>query len=225
MGDQKNAREWIALANEGASDKYQAELRWLEITALLAEGKRDEASEMLKQFKSVDSPNMKDYYNSVAANYWLMDFPETIQQFEQAEALREKLEMKPMSKGSMDSYIYASYAYQQLEQLDKSRDLIKLISSEQDRVATSPGRVSADIWYQKSLLQAIEGESQMALITLQRAIDEGWTQPLQIMEEPILRSLKSDSNFKAMLAGLETRMNLMREQLVFEESFNSHWKS
>ncbi|MFT5520396.1 MAG: hypothetical protein ACI9IA_000989, partial [Enterobacterales bacterium] len=131
----------------------------------------------------------------------------------------------PMKKSGMGAYIMASYAYQQLEQLDKSNELLRLIKLEQDNIITSDVRVTANLWYEKSLVQAIEGDHQLALITLQRAIDEGWTQPLRTKEEPILKALKDDINFKSMMAGLETRMNLMREQLVVEESFSNHWKS
>jgi len=224
LGDMNNAHHWMKLAKNNASEAFQGQLRWLDVTALLAEGKRDEAREKLLQFKSTDNPTAQDYYNAVVANYWLQDFPETIEQYELAEELNAKNDKSSMNFKHMDVYIYTAFAYQQLEQLDKARTLMQQIIAEQDRVTTSGGRVTAELWYQKSLLQAIEGEHQMSLITLQRAIDEGWSQPLKTMEEPILQSLKSDENFKAMMAGLETRMTLMREQLAFEESFSSHWR-
>jgi len=225
LGDLANAKEWMAIAKEGASEEFTYGLGWMEISALLLEGNRQQAKVVLSQYKTVDKPDMWGYYNSTKANYWLTDYPETIAQFEKAEALRIKNDMMPMKKLGMDAYIFASFAYQQLEQLDKSKELLKLIKLEQDKIITSGLRITADLWYNKSLVQVIEGDFQSALITLQRAIDEGWTQPLRTKEEPILKALMDDVNFKSMLAGLETRMNLMREQLALDESFSNHWKS
>ena len=89
---------------------------------------------------------------------------------------------------------------------------------------TSGERIFPYNWYLQSLVHAIDGDNRMALITLQRAIDEGWTQPLRIKEEPILQTMKQDTNFKAMVAGLETKISLMRERLTFEERFASRLK-
>jgi TolB-like protein/Flp pilus assembly protein TadD len=225
LGDLLNAKEWVAIVKEGASEDILYSLGWIDVWTLLLEGNRQEAETVLTQLKTVENPNMWQYYNSSKANYWLTDYPETIAQFEKAEAYRAENKTMPMKKSGMGAYIMASYAYQQLEQLDKSNELLRLIKLEQDNIITSDVRVTANLWYEKSLVQAIEGDHQLALITLQRAIDEGWTQPLRTKEEPILKALKDDINFKSMMAGLETRMNLMREQLVVEESFSNHWKS
>jgi len=224
LNDRKNSKHWLDIASEGAPKEYAVPLGWLQLTTLLAEGKRQQAHAILSQFKTVASPDLKLYDNAVVANYFLMDYPETIRQFEQAEALRIKLDITAFSHNSIEANIYASYAYQQLEQFDKSTSLIQQLFAEQERLVKGGGRVTSEHWYQKSLLQSLEGEQKMALITLQRAIDEGWSQPLRISEEPIFQKLKTDNNFQAMLAGLETRMSLMREQLSFEESFAQRWK-
>ena len=225
LGDVAQAREWIAVAETNASKSYKDKFAWLNYSAYMIEGKALEARKVLSDLKDVKSSGMRDYYNAVLFNYWLGDYPQAIRQFENAEAIRIEKSIDVLPKGTIESYIYAAYAYQQLEQDEKSNALIELVNAEQDKLMTSGGRIDANIWYQKSLIQAIEGESQMALITLQRAIDEGWIQQVRISVEPLYKNLKSDTNFKAMVTGLEAKINLMREQLAYEESFPNHWKS
>ena len=227
LGDHEKTREWMAIASDGASENFSSKLDWLEFAALLSEGNRTEAFDILENFKVVDKDNSKlnNYYRSVIANYFLTDYSEVVRQFELSEELREKLNMKEgVHQGEIDAFIYASYAYNQMEQFEKSNTLITMINSEHERITTSGGRISSDFWYQKSLIQSINGDEKMALITLQRAIDEGWSHPLRLSEEPMLTKLKSNDDFKAILTGLETRMSLMREQLAFEETLDDPWK-
>ena len=225
LGEIDQAREWITIAETDESEKYKGKLAWLNFSFYMTEGNTQKAREILSDFKEVSSPNMREYYNSVSVNYWLADYSQAIRQFESAEVMRSEKNIDAMSHGAMTAYIYAAFAYQQLEQQDKSNHIINLINVEHDKKMTSGERINANLWYQKSLVQAIEGERQLALISLQRAIDEGWTERLRIQNEPIYINLNSDTNFKAMVTGLEAKINLMREQLAFEESISHHWKS
>jgi hypothetical protein len=54
---------------------------------------------------------------------------------------------------------------------------------------------------------------------LQRAVDEGWRQHWRPTVEPSLSSLWEDGDFRAMMAGLQTRMDVMRRQIDAEEEF------
>ena len=68
-------------------------------------------------------------------------------------------------------------------------------------------------------LSAISDEPQMAPVHLQRAGDEGWRQHWRPTVEPSLSSLWEDGDFRAMMAGLQTRMDVMRRQIDAEEEF------
>ncbi len=63
----------------------------------------------------------------------------------------------------------------------------------------------------------------MALIHTQRAIDEGWRQYWRPGAEPILAEIYIGDAFQAMMAGLQTRMSIMREQLTMADSFTEDW--
>ena len=56
----------------------------------------------------------------------------------------------------------------------------------------------------------------MAVISIQRAIDEGWTASWRLRFDPILQAMHGEEDLKAVIAGLETRLSLMREQLARE---------
>ncbi len=63
----------------------------------------------------------------------------------------------------------------------------------------------------------------MALVHMQRAVDEGWRQHWRPGVEPILAKLNQQKSFMAMMAGLETRMAIMREQHTLAAAFDSDW--
>jgi len=70
----------------------------------------------------------------------------------------------------------------------------------------------------------MRGENNLALIHLQRAVDEGWREHWRPMVEPVMAGLVKEPAFDAMMQGLTTRMDLIREQIAFDESFESDWK-
>jgi hypothetical protein len=67
----------------------------------------------------------------------------------------------------------------------------------------------------------MEGHNQLALINMQRAINEGWRKYWLPRVDPAFAALVAERELSTMMAGLETQMALMREQLAFEESFAS----
>jgi len=85
------------------------------------------------------------------------------------------------------------------------------------------GPVDPEDWYRKALVAAIKGEDQMALIHMQSAVDEGWREYWRPQFEPALVRLISQKPFQAMMAGLETRLNIIREQFEMEAQFATGW--
>jgi len=121
LGDSKNAKNWIAIAAKDAPDDYKIQIAWFEIAILLTEGKRDQAYTRLSELKYVNKPSLDEYYRSTIVNYMLEDYPETISQFEKATELKTESGKAYMSHSAIDAHIYAAYAYQQLEQSEKSQ--------------------------------------------------------------------------------------------------------
>ena len=74
-------------------------------------------------------------------------------------------------------------------------------------------------WYRQALANQLAGQQQMALMSLQRGIDEGWVAFWQPPIEPILQDMAAQPEFQAMMGGLQTRINLSRGQYALEQSF------
>jgi hypothetical protein len=57
------------------------------------------------------------------------------------------------------------------------------------------------------------------LIQLQRAVDEGWREHWRPAVDPMMSELKSDQTFQVMMAGLENRLAIIRDQFQMEAEF------
>jgi hypothetical protein len=123
----------------------------------------------------------------------------------------------------LEAALAAAYAYKSVGDEKNKLELLGKINVEFKDMLAEGGRIKPESWYRMALLSAIEDNEQMTLVNLQRAIDEGWRQSWRPPVEPILKELIAGKNFQSMLAGLETRMSIMREQLTLAASFESDW--
>jgi hypothetical protein len=123
----------------------------------------------------------------------------------------------------LEAALAAAYAYKHIGDEANKLELLGKINAQFENMQAEGIRIRPESWYQMALLSAIEDNDQMALVNLQRAIDEGWRQSWRPPVEPILKELIAGKNFQSMLAGLETRMSIMREQLTLAASFESDW--
>ena len=73
-------------------------------------------------------------------------------------------------------------------------------------------------------MQAIRGQDDLALMYLERAMDEGWRQHWRPGVEPCFAGLLDNPQFVAMMDNLSSRMDLMREQIAFDAAFDSGWR-
>jgi tetratricopeptide (TPR) repeat protein len=112
-----------------------------------------------------------------------------------------------------------AFAYRQQDDYEAADALIKRVGLNLAKRVSGTNPVDASVWYRYALYHALEGKSQMALMSLQRAIDEGWVDHWQPQVEPALQGLLPQSDMQNMLAGLQTRLNLSREQYAFDKSF------
>ena len=113
----------------------------------------------------------------------------------------------------------AIHAYQQLGQVELATDLLVALKADLDEAVASAVRANPDVWYRHALANQLAGQQRLALISLQRAIDEGWVAFWQARIEPILQPVSVEPDFQAMMAGLQTRIHLSRGQYELEQSF------
>jgi len=224
IGDFINADHWLNLASQDVPDEYMPRLSWLKIASLLARGDRVGAENMTKPMLTASRLNKTAFMNATLAGYHLNDFPAAVAAFEKASKLEKQHMMGEDMDTTIDASIAAAYAYTRLDQSNKAEEVLQQVSGMLDKEMSGRTRIHPDNWYRKAMVLAIQGNQQMALVNLQRAVDEGWSQHWRPFEEPCLVDVLENDNFISMMAGLEARMNLMREQLAFEESFRDSWR-
>jgi TolB-like protein/Tfp pilus assembly protein PilF len=223
LEDAKSAKLWLNKAKQLASEEYNNRIAWLGFFTEMLDDNLKQAYEALLPYRKSDSTDIYKRLNTVMVNYVMQDYPEAVRAYEEAEVVRQATDMEPPFLKFVDAYIAASYSYQQLEQHQKANEILVALNKAMDEFATKGYRISPELWYHKALVQALSGEVQMSLISLQRAIDEGWTQGQRLRLEPALDKLRKHELYLAMANGLDAKISLMREQLAFEESFDTNW--
>ncbi len=68
--------------------------------------------------------------------------------------------------------------------------------------------------YFKASIAAMRGETELALIELDKAIQEGWTDVWLARVDPTLDNIRGDLQFQAIMASLDTQISLMRRQVL-----------
>ena len=222
IGDFESADEWIAAAVAHLPEKNLNDIEWLKISALTARGNQTGANQLLLPLLESAGPSVDAYLNAVSAGYFLLEHQAAISAWEKAQALEpveEQLKTKRMMVPNLEASIAAAYAYAETGQRTKSVAVLAGLESWLDGQMAEQVRVNPQLWFVKAQVSAIKGESSLALIHLQRAIDEGWRQHWRPGVEPCFAQLRDLPTFQSMMAGLVARMSLMREQLEFESEF------
>ncbi|MCZ6502664.1 MAG: tetratricopeptide repeat protein [Gammaproteobacteria bacterium] len=226
LGDFESSQEWIAKLSQNLPEQDRYQLDWLQIQSYAANNNIGEVEPLLLNKVKLANENgatRNTFLDAAWAAYLLDDVDRVIWAYEKAQALETNNEhMINMHKGFyLEAAVAAAYAYKTIGEHERKRQAIEKINARFDKV--SGKRIDPQIWYLKALLSSIEDDNQMALFHLQRAVDEGWREHWRPGVEPIFQELVNDTNFQSMMAGLETRMNIMREQLMLASSFDSDW--
>jgi len=231
MGDFESAQKWIEIVSDSAQGSPGEHVDWLRISSYTSAGRPELARPLLARKVKTAKGNDTSYeinLDAAWAAYLLEEHEDdVIAAFDKAERLRLAKDNNVMFNEVfyLEAALAAAYAYMVTGDEENKIKLLGEINTRFKDILARGVRIHPETWYQMALGSAIENNSQMTLIHLQRAIDEGWRQPWRLPEEPILKGLMDGKNFQSMLAGLETRMSIMREQLLIASSFGSDWSS
>lgn len=218
MGNFGESDEWVALGKPQAHEMEQMMYTWLDIQRHVMMDDLEGARIILRALSH--STRTDDYSVSVApyAAYLSGDYALAISKW-------DEIKVKALSSNDHqdDALEYVmlgvAFAYRQQDDYEAADELIKRVGLKLANRVSGTNPVDASVWYRYALFHALEGKSQMALMNLQRAIDEGWVDHWQPQVEPALQGLLPQSDMQNMLAGLQTRLNLSREQYAFDKSF------
>jgi TolB-like protein/tetratricopeptide (TPR) repeat protein len=224
LGDFENADIWLSHAGKMLPAEYQSELNWLSVESWIARGDKEQAEMILRPMLEVSDKSPESFYDAAYAAFLLGDYQVTTRHFESGQDIEASNGMISTHFRKTDAAIGAAFAYKELGRVEESRALLTKVDEKLDAMIAKSLRLDPETWYRKAEVYATLGNNQMSLVYLQRAVDEGWRQHWRPFIDPSLSTILENVNFKSMMAGLETRMNLMREQLAFEESFRDQWQ-
>ncbi|XOV89897.1 MAG: tetratricopeptide repeat protein [Pseudomonadota bacterium] len=223
LGNFPAADEWIALAKPKEPPERLVNYDILQARRLVMQGDlmgaRGVLAKITEQLSSNGGPAA-----AIAAftAYMAGEFAEAAAIWDRVGMnVQEKVISNEVDVGMLNiARIGAAYSYLQTGQADKAKQQLAL-AEDRIREDMARGYHEAEVWYRLATIAAIRGETQMALINLQRAIDEGWADFWLPRVEPAFANLINEPQLASMLAGVETRIALIRDQLAFEESFAS----
>ncbi|MDA9316151.1 tetratricopeptide repeat protein [Pseudomonadales bacterium] len=223
LGNYRQADEWISVAKATAEPQHMWRFDWLEVQRYAMQEDFDQAQTVLQrlaQSSGLGEPNQSAHEHYLMASYasYLIGEPQAaIDYWQQAQGLEDR----NRQGGDLEQFAMLGtvYAYQQSGQLEAGAALLNVAKTELDTVLAGTARADPSVWYRQALANQLAGQQQMALMSLQRGIDEGWVAFWQPPIEPILRDMAVQPEFQTMMAGLQTRINLSRDQYALEQSF------
>ena len=222
IGDFEKADRWLQHAEADASPEHASEIAWLKIGSYVARGERERAEAMMRPLLTASETTLEAYLDKIRAGYYLADYAATVTAYEAARDLApERMDADDASLPEV--HLAAAFAYRQLDQPEKGDEVLVRTIDRLDALTRDRERIAPDTWFIRAQVQAIRGEPNLALLNLQRAVDEGWRQHWRPFVEPCLQPLQTNPAFITMMQGLATRMDLIREQIAFDAEFDSNW--
>lgn len=225
IGDFERARDWLVRAEAKAPPEARADLKWLKISALVASGDRAGAMPLLQEMLhggTGDDP--MSLLNAARAAYFLEDYPAAVAAWERLSAAEPGPRSHVQDEGRLEVQVSTAYAYQRVGEPETAAALLAAAEQTIDERLSASHLVSPSLYYVLAQISTLKGEQNRALIHLQRAVDEGWRQHWRPTVEPCLAGLIDAPAFAAMMQGLATRLELIREQIAFDESFDRGWQ-
>lgn len=224
LGIYEQADEWIGKATLDLTDEMKTNLKWLELGGMVARGKEIEARARLRSLLASEPEDLENYFHAIRAAYHLEEYRKVLELYEKIESM-ELLNDIAFIEEVMEIHLAAAWSYQQTGKQPESEALLTQMESRLSELIDTNRRINPHVWFTMARIKALEGNQPIALIHLQRAVDEGWRQHWRPYVDPSLTSLLDLDNFKSMMAGLEGKMDLMREQIALEELFAEDWQS
>ncbi|MDP4639963.1 MAG: tetratricopeptide repeat protein [Pseudomonadales bacterium] len=219
LGNYVAADEWIAIAKSKDRPERMVMYDWLDIKRFAMEGDIKQAKARLLSLATPRVASSLNYLLATFAAYQAEAYPLAMENWQKA-GVQAGIEGQHLNdEVSQYATLAVIYAHQQVGETQTAAALLTRITAELASAAAGEAKADPFTWYRLALAHQLAGKQQLALISLQRAIDEGWYEFWQPSIEPILQGLEDEPYYQSLLAGVKTRVNLSREQYAFEQSF------
>ncbi|MEJ2090390.1 MAG: hypothetical protein P8Y69_18425, partial [Gammaproteobacteria bacterium] len=187
IGDFDRAQEWLGRAESEGRPDLVNQLTWLEISIAVAQGDTDAAAALMAPLAQTTADDPIALINRVRAAYFLQDYESAVAAWEALDA--DKTAAHAMELELLEVQVAAAFAYRQIGREKVVNKLLDAAQTSVQEKVDSSHMVNPGIWFLLAQIHAIKGESNLALIHLQRAVDEGWRQHWRPEVEPCLASL------------------------------------
>ncbi len=221
IGELENSDTWFEIVLPKVPAEYYTRVLWFRIGRFVAAGDQDKVNEVLREIKQPNTEDLEDDFNRILADYYLGNPNGIVEAFQAARVSGKKIKNDDEYASDLRVRVWIAVADQMYKSGQAETGEILLTEAEgwlQERL-NDPNRYWADDRYNLARIYAVRGQEQLALIHLQRAVDGGWREHWRPALDPAMVRIHGDRFFTAMMAGLENRLAIIRDQLRLEAEF------
>ena len=183
-----------------------------------SKGETESALALLEQVNFDESRADMSLYIAGEIAFYRQDYPQAIAAYEQLQINSQMKSNYFYHLIDGQAALHLSYAYQQLEQTAKAKALISGFEQYLLQLINSSSN-KPEIFYNMTLIKALQRDDGEAYSFFQSAIDAGWVQAWKVGVEPILADLGKTQRFSQMLGGVSARLENMKSRVKEQGSF------
>jgi TolB-like protein/Flp pilus assembly protein TadD len=209
LGDFDAASTWLERARELSGDSIEAQLDYYEILVRVVAGASPDAGDRLTRAGDYRGQNLQRLLIALDANVLLGRHDAVVEVWETLAESWPALGVDTVAQ----AYPVVALAYRQRGDVDRGQALLDELTAFLDAPLEPDQRLLPDLWYTRAGAHLLEDEPRLALLALQRAADEGWTEHWRLALDPVMSELRDAPEFDGIVTGLRTRLALIGEQL------------
>ncbi|WP_158089098.1 tetratricopeptide repeat protein [Cognaticolwellia mytili] len=218
MNNQEDTQQWFTYLNDHTDLFSKEDVIFLQSRFAASKGKNEQALALLEQVEFDEPRESMSLYVAGEIAFYRENYPQAITAYEQLFTIdKENMDYRYRFADGQAA-LHLSYAYQQLEQTAKVNALIS--NFEQyllKKINNSSNK--PEIFYNMTLIKALQNDDGEAYSFFQSAIDSGWVQTWKVGTEPILSALSKTQRFKQMFGGVSARLENMKLRVKEQGSF------
>ncbi|MFT5100278.1 MAG: TolB-like protein/cytochrome c-type biogenesis protein CcmH/NrfG [Planctomycetaceae bacterium] len=221
IGDFENSDVWFDKLKDDVPDGYQTRVLWFRLGRYVAANDLEGSDRLLDKIAADPSKGLEASFNSIFANYYLDNRETMVRDYESTLASGEIFAKQDEYTHEFELQVKIAVADQMKAEglANQSEELLSAAETSLKKNIEDSKRHWPEDWYMLAQISAVRGQQRQALIQLQRAVDEGWREHWRPAVDPMMSELKSDQTFQVMMAGLENRLAIIRDQFQMEAEF------
>lgn len=226
IGEFTQADEWFDIVEPQVPENFENRFRWIKVSRYVAANDMVTANTYLNEIVNLTPTDHEDMQLQFLSLYYQEKYTEALQLYQ--HLLTAELPMNNSDNFSEDIQMESDLGAVDLLIRNKQNDaadflLTKLTQQLDDRLNATQRSPNPSDWYQRARIAALQNNEAMALIHLQRAVDEGWREFWRTGHDPAMEQIVKHKSFQTMMAGLENRLSIIREQFAIETEFDGGW--